>query len=496
MSIVIGGIWHETNTFSPLVTDRDCFARYQLVEQNDIRDLFAGTNSEIGGMLDCAADLGATLLPSIFAGALPSGTVTRDMLDTFVTRICSVVSSDSNVSGVLLALHGAMVADGVEQADAYVLRQVRRALGWGRPLVATLDSHANVSRALVAEADLLVGYDTLPHVDMAERGAEALRLLWRMLHSGIRPRAAFYKLPLLSTPDRQATTESPMREVMTRCHALESVPGTWTASALLGFPYADVPHLGMATLAYADDATIANQAANALASEMWSRREKFAPDLTPPAVALRRSLMPRTGPVMLIEPADNVGGGAPGDGTVLLHALLQANASNAVVVVWDPIAALAAAEVGLGAQFGHLVGGNTLALHGPPVWVEGRVEFCDAVRYQRDRDYYRGQTIDLGLVARISAEGVNVILTSERLMPFDTMHLRVVGLNPPELGTIVMKCASNWSVAFGDIAADAIYVDTPGVCSPNLAHLPYERFNRPSFPMQPNIEWVPARAKR
>ena len=262
MSVVIGGIWHETNTFSPLATDWECFERFQLIEGEAILDVFAGTNSEIGGMLEGARELGVRLVPSIFGGALPSGTVRRSVLDWLVDRICAEVRQTSDVDGVLLVLHGAMVAEGLDEADAYALRQVRGALGTGRPLVATFDSHANLSEAAVRSADLLVGFDTLPHVDMAERGAEALHLLHRMLREGRGPRAAFRKLPLLSAPQRQATTESPMREVMERCHELERDTGTWTVSAVLGFPYADVPHLGMAALAYADDQSNADRAAD------------------------------------------------------------------------------------------------------------------------------------------------------------------------------------------------------------------------------------------
>ena len=489
MTIVVGGIWHETNTFSPLVTDRECFDRYQLIEGAAIRDTFAGTNSELGGMLDAAAELGVPLVPSIFGGALPSGIVTREMLALLVNRICTVVRETPDVTGVLLALHGAMVAEGVAQADAYVLSQVRRVLGPRRPLVCTLDSHANLTASAVAAADVLVGYDTLPHVDMAERGAEAVRLLVRLLDGEPPPHAAFRKLPLLSTPERQATTENPMQAVMAHCHRLERAPGIWTASVMLGFPYADVPHLGMATLAYADDPAQAEATADALAHDLWRQRHQFTPDLSPPGAAVQRARMTRGGPVMLIESADNVGGGAPGDGTILLNALLEAQPGSASIVIWDPVAAAAAAETGIGRRFRRQVGGNTLSLHGPPVWLDGRVEFCDALRYQRDRDYFRGQTIDLGLVARITVGDVHVILTSERLMPFDTLHLRRVGLSPPALDIIVMKSASNWSVAFGDIAAEAIYVDTPGVCSANLAHLPYEHFKGRCFPLDPDSVW-------
>ena len=485
MAVLIGGIWHETNTFSPLETDLDCFRRFQLVEGDAIPQVFAGTNSELGGMLEAATTLGIEVVPTIYGGALPSGQVQRAALDHLVERICAGLTGGRPIEAVVLALHGAMVAEGLEQADAYVLARVRQALGPERPLVATFDSHANLTETFVRPADVLIGYDTLPHVDMAERGAEAMRTVERLLRETRRPCVAFRKLPLLSTPQCQATTEAPMRAVMALCHRLELDPRTWTASAVLGFPYADVAHLGMATLAYADDQLRADEIADALAQQIWDHRDEFSPELASPLEAIQQAQTSPDRPVMLIEPADNVGGGAPGDGTLILHALLAQARRPAAVVIWDPRAVAIAQEIGVGGRFRHTVGGNTLDLHGPPVALDGEVAFCDGVVYRRDRDYFRGQRIDLGLVARIAVGQVQVILTSERLMPFDTLHLRKVGLVPEQLALIVMKCASNCSVAFGHIAARAIYVDTPGVCTSNLEHLSYTRLERHCHPLQP-----------
>ncbi len=485
MAIVIGGIWHETNTFSPIPTDLDAFRRFQLVEGEAMREVFATTNSEIGGMLRAAAELGLDVVPTVQGGAIPSGQVTREALDYLVDRICSAIRTAPDVDGVVLGLHGAMVAEGLEEADAHVLAAAREALGPERPLVATFDSHANLSEAFIRGADILVGYDTLPHIDMGERGEEAMRLMHRLLSGSRRPHVAFRKLPLLSTPDRQSTLESPMRGVMALCHELEAEPGAWTASAVLGFPYADVPHLGMASLAYADDADRAARMADALADEIWARREAFRPTLASPAEAVARAMAAESGPVVLVEPSDNVGGGASGDGTVLLAALLEAAAPSAAIAIWDPAAVAAARAIGLGGRFHRTVGGNTVALQGPPVVLDGAIAFLDRVVYRRDRDYFRGQEIDLGDVARIEVGGVHVILTTERLMPFDTMHLRVVGLEPERLGIIAMKCGSMWRLPFGDIATEGIYVDTPGVCTSNLAHMPYTRLDQPCFPLDP-----------
>jgi microcystin degradation protein MlrC len=488
--ILVGGVWHETNSFCPLPTDLAAFRRFLYAEGDALIATFRDTNTEIGGMIERAAALEFELVPTVFAGALPAGLVAREALDHIVARLCAGANA-GKIDGALLALHGAMVAEGAEEADAHVAARVRATLGPDVPVVATFDLHANLSRALVDAVDLLIGYDTLPHVDMGDRGREAAVLLDRLLRGGARPCKAFRKLPLMLTPQTQATTDGPMRELMAECHAVERTPEIWTCSIVQGFPYCDVPQLGAAVLAYADTQAAADAAADRLALGYWRRREDLLPTLVPLAEAARLAATSNRGPLILAEPADSVGGGAPGDGTHLLRALLAARAGAGFVAIWDASAAAQAARAGVGGRFAAPVGGRTLPLHGAPVQLDGTVQFAGPVRYKRDKAYMTGQPVDLGLCARIDAGGLHVLLTSERLMPFDTMHLRAVGLDPARERFVSTKCGSNWASAFGDIAASHIYVDTPGITTSNLERLPYARAPRPIYPLDRATKWPP-----
>jgi microcystin degradation protein MlrC len=475
--VLFGGIWHETNSFCPLRTDLDAFRRFALVEGDALLTAYQDTNTEIGGFVDEARRQDLELVPTLFAGAVPSGLVDRAALN-HLTEATVARARQPAVDGVLFAIHGAMVADGVDEADAYVLQRLRDAIGIDTPLVVTFDLHGNISRALVEAADVLVGYDTLPHVDMAERGREATRILRRLLDGAPRPRKAFRKLPMLTVPQMQGTESEPMRGIIAELHRLEQQGSVLTASVAPGFPYTDVPHLGMAVLAYGDGA---NAVADNLATLIWSRREQFRPYLLSPAVAVSRAMAEPCGPVFLTEPADNVGGGAPGDGTTLLTAMAAANAEGAVVI-WDPAAA-AAASAGIGGRFRGEIGGRTLPLHGPPFALDGRVTFAGPVAYRRDAAYMTGQRVDLGLVATVTMGGIKVVLTTERAMPFDTLHLRCAGILPEQERIISLKCGSNWRVAFGDMAAAQYYVDTPGICTSNIERLPLTRLHGSYFPL-------------
>lgn len=488
--VLVGGIWHETNTFSPIATDLEAFRRFQYLEGPALFETLAGTNHEIGGIVAAAARHDIELVPSIHAGAVPSGLVTRDALETILGRLCADAHDRGPFDGVVLALHGAMVAEGIEEADGYFAARVREAVGTRVPIVATFDSHANMTRSLVDAVDVLVGYDTLPHVDMGARGEEAVALLWRLMTTGKRPAKAWRRVPLLSVPQMQATTAGPMKQVSDLREELERPPAIWTCSAIMGFAYCDVPQLGMGALAYGE-ARSARDACDRLARRIWELREAFMPTLSSCEEAVHAACTANTRPRMLVEPADNVGGGAPGDGTTILAALLRERPDSGVAVIWDPEAARGAASVGVGRRFRGAVGGRTIALHGPPVEISGIVRFAAPVRYRRDKLYFNGQIVDMGLAAVVDLDGFKIVLTSERIMPFDTAHLREVGIDPARERLITMKCGSNWSSGFGDVAAGHAYIDTPGITSSNVERMPYRRFDRKAYPLDRTLEWRP-----
>ena len=69
-------------------------------------------------------------------------------------------------------------------ASCHIARNV---LGPDRPIVMSLDLHANITRRMVELADAIVGYHTYPHVDMFEVGQKAARLMLRILNGECDP---------------------------------------------------------------------------------------------------------------------------------------------------------------------------------------------------------------------------------------------------------------------------------------------------------------------
>jgi microcystin degradation protein MlrC len=487
--VFITGIWHETNTFAQGRTGLEAFHAYQYLEGDALFAAFADTNTEVGGAMSAAAELDLNLIPGLFAGAVPSGLITASAYETLVGRSLDLLAAAGQIDGVLVHLHGACVVEGAPEADAAFLATIRRQLPVDTPVVATFDLHANLSDALIEGADALVGYDTYPHNDMGERGAEAARILHRMLWSSRRPAKILRKLPFAPPPQVQGTAAAPAAAIMAKMHDMETWGEIWSASIAWGFPYADVAHLGVGVLVQGDDIAHATRIADDLALTIWRQRGDFDAGLISVEAAVRSAIAAPQGPIILVDVADNAGGGAPGDGTTILAELLDQSARDAVIVLCDGQAVKAAKALGVGAMFSGNVGGKSDDLHGPPVPLVGEIIFQQPVRYQRRGDYMTGQQIDLGEVAVIQADGVTVMLTEAKAMPFDADHLAAAGIAAEAQKIIVVKSAIAWQAHFRAFAKGEIYVDTPGVCASNLKRFTYTQLTRAVYPIDNDGVW-------
>ena len=488
MRVAVGGFYHETNTFSAATTGTDQFRAYQFAAGDEIAERFAGTNSEIGGMVDRLHQDGHTLVPLVFAAAVPSGPIEPAALDEIIADICTRLEDGGPLDAVLLSLHGAAATTEEPDADGAVVAAVRDTVGGDVRVGVSLDYHANVSTRLLAAADFVSVYRTYPHTDMAARGAEVAT--WTTAPE-LPPACAVRKLPLVTVPLVQGTDDAPMREIMTLADRELDQPGTASNSLAMGFAYADGSHLGATVLVWGDDVTECEASADRIAAALWDARPQFQPDLVTlddlPAEIARGADGP--GPLVIVDPADNIGGGSAGDGTAILEVLLATGAAGTIQLT-DPQAVRIAAEAGLGGRFAAPVGARTDALHGHPIRLTGRVERVGEARFRHTGSYMTGFVTSMGPSATVRADDLRVVLTSRRTMPFDPGVLTSVGLDPAAEPLIVVKAAIAWRAAFGEIAGRVVVVDTPGICPANLSQLSYTLLERPVWPIDPSTQFT------
>jgi microcystin degradation protein MlrC len=467
----IAGIWHETNTWSARLATRRSFEEFELLSGEAVRARHAGTGTVIGGFLDGCAGR-HEVVPLFSAGAWPAGPAPREVAEELLGRLREELAAAGRLDGLLLNLHGAMVAEGHPDMERDVVHQVRSALG-DVPVVAVLDLHGNPSLELAAGCDAVIAYDTYPHVDMWERGREAALLLGDVL-AGRRLRTHLAKLPLLTSPLAQGTERSPMRELLELAAGLGGHPGVARVSLLPGFPYSDVPRAGFSVLVVADHGAgdDAEAVLDELAAAVEARAEAFEVRRPPAAEAVRRAAAAPRRPVVLADVADNVGGGSAGDGTALLAELLGQGVDGAVMAIADPQVARMAARLGAGAAISVEVGGKTDRLHGEPVPVSGVVERVGDGRYRAGGTWMTGREFCMGTTAVIRCRGLRLVVMERATPPFHREQLTSVGIDPAACSVIVAKGAIAWRSAFGDIAREVIEVDTPGACPMDPRALP------------------------
>jgi microcystin degradation protein MlrC len=476
---------HETNTFSNIPTDRAQFEARHLHYGGEIVELFRGTGTCLGGMIEAAERRGAQLVPSVAAAASPAGRVTADIHEHVKARMLADLQAAGPVDGVLLDLHGAMVPEGMDDGEGDVIAAVRAAVGPDVPIAVTLDLHGNLSEAMARGADLLHGYKTYPHVDMAERGVEATERLLDLIGRGLSPTAAFRKPPLLPPIGAQRTAVGPMRRLYDRADEMEKDPKVISISIFAGFPYADIPDAGLGIYVVTDgDRPLAEALADELAALAWQHRHEFVHRGLPVPEAVRTALAAEGRPIVLADMADNTGGGAAGDGTEILRELVRVGARSTVVAcLWDPAAVQECIRAGVGQRLTLDVGGKVDDRHGAPLRVTGVVRTLSDGRFVHKGPMARGLPGRLGATAVLDVNDVKVILISYRWQTLDPEMLRFVGLDPLDHKLIVVKSTIHYRAAFEPIAKEIIEVDAPGLSSSNLARFAFERIRRPIFPL-------------
>jgi microcystin degradation protein MlrC len=484
---------HETNTFSNVPTDRAQFEARDLSYGGEIVERFRGTGTCLGGMIGAAERLGVTLVPSVAAAASPAGHVTRDIYEHVKQRMLTDLEAAGRLDGVLLDLHGAMVPEGVDDGEGDVIASVRQVVGPGVPIAVTLDFHGNLGRDMVDKADLLHGYKTYPHVDMAERGAEAAERLIQVARGRLKPTAAWRKPPLLPPLGCQGTARGPMRRLYDLADEMEKDPKVISVSVFAGFPHADIPDAGLGIYVVTDDdPALAERLAGRLARVAWEHRHEFLHAALPVKEAVARALAADGGPIVLADMADNTGGGAAGDGTEILRELLRVGArSTTVACIWDAAAVRACAEAGVGARVTLDVGGKVDDRHGAPVRITGTVRTLSDGRFVHRGPMMNGLPGRLGPTAVLDAGDVKVILITHRWQTLDPEMIRFVGIDPLREKMLVVKSTIHYRAAFEPIAKEIIEVDAPGLSSSNLARFPYRRIRRPIFPLDPDTVYEP-----
>lgn len=485
---------HESNTFANTVTERRHFEEAYLHFGADLVPVWRDAHHEIGGFIEGCATHGLEMVPVAAAWATPSGPVTRAAYESIMNDLLAAVESAGPLDGVLLALHGAMVCEDIDDADGETLERLRALVGPAVPIVMSLDMHGNISPRMASIPDAIVAYRTYPHVDQRARGVDCARHMAEILLGKITPKMFHVKLPLLIHIVQQFTGNGPMAALYGELARIEALPGIASASLLPGYIYADSPFMGVSVIVVAkENPDLAARTAQDFAKFVFARRDALNAGLPPVEEAVQEACATE-GTVCLMDSGDNIGGGGPGDSTILFAALRAAGARAICAVLFDPAAAAACAAAGEGARVSLDVGAKTDHEHGEPVPVSGVVRRIHPGKFIEPEPRHGGtREYDQGLTAVIATgDGHTVVVNSLRVMPTSLEQLISLGIEPAKLSAVIVKGVTAPRAAYDPIAVKTICVDTPGVTRAGPEAFIYHKRPIPLYPLDSAADtWSP-----
>ncbi len=488
-------ISHETATFSKRFTTLNDFQNGTLLYGEDIARKTVSKNIEPAGFLEAAERFGWDLIHTIAASATPSGPVQRDAWAVLSGKVLDNAQNHrAQIDGVLLSLHGAMAIEDDFDAEGLLLAQLRDILGLDKPIVVTLDLHANVTDRMVANCDALFAYRTYPHVDQISTVLRAATTLDRTLRHEIRPKTIVARRSMVKGLDHGRTTvENPMTELLAQAETLEQQDDNLiTISLCAGFRLTDVEQAGPSVTITSDGEGLTYAAmAEHFMDYAWEQRHFDSNSYlsVDACIACLEEILAipgatNAGPIVIADYSDNPGSGAYGDSTFLLKGLLDAKVNKAAFgTIFDPAAAAQLAAAGIGAETSLFIGGKTDPKFGPPIFVSGRVKQITTGQYTAQGPYARGKEQNLGTTVVFHVAGVDVLISSKCIQITELETFSHANIAPGACDIIVVKSKQHFRAAFEPIASQVLIVDSGAMATEDITRLPYKNLRRPIYPL-------------
>lgn len=484
MRIFSATIATETNTFSPLPTSLRAFQEQVFFRPGEHPD---------DAPRMCTAPLfvarkrakrdGFTLIEGSCFAASPAGTVNRRDYEFMRDEVLEQIRAAMPLDAVVLGLHGAMVAHGYDDVEGDILERTREIVGDKCVIGVELDPHCHLTLRRLRNANLIVLYKEFPHTDVVDRAEELLTLVLRTVRGEIKPVMSVYDCRQIGSYPTQFPL---MRAFVDKLYALEGKDGILSVSVAHCFPYADVPELSGRILVIADgDKAKADALATKLGEEFVSMRGKTMPEFFTVEEGVRVAMEAPEGPIVIAEPSDNAGGGAPSDNTTILRELIARGAQSAAVgPIWDPVAVALCFDAGEGARFPLRFGGKIGPASGIPI--DAIVEVTKlATNCWQD---FGPSRVPLGDCAAVKVNGVEAVLITKRTQAFGLDLFRNVGIEPTQRKILVCKSTNHFAAAFGPIAKRVIYVDSHAPLSRDYRKIPFTKVQRPIWPLDEHTE--------
>ena len=489
--VLVAEFLHETNTFNVRKTGLSAFEASLFLVGDDTIAPLEGTNTGIAGCLDCAREYGWDMTHTVTAHAGPSGPVTTEAFDRVADLILDA-ARENQFDGFLLPLHGAMVPEFCEDGEGELLQRLRRVIGPDLPVAITLDLHANVTRKMCELAQIIVSYKTYPHIDMREAARHAGSILQRTMAGEISPRTLRAHRPMLVEANGGRTDVGPMIDRLEKARVYESEPDVFAVSINAGFEGSDIAEIGPTVLVTCEGDSAPHQAfAEGIADDIWNRRAEVINTYytVAQAAGIAADFVCHGAPLIIADYADNPGGGAYGDSTDLLGALLTRGVSNSC---FGPLVDVEAArhlhEHREGEAITIDIGGKTdPRFGGGPLTVTGEIVYLGDGVCIGDGPMKNGQRMNFGPTCVLRVDGIDVLVVTEPVQMYDQQQFRAFGIDPGAKAVVGLKSMQHFRAAFEPMAEKVIVCDSGALCTQDVTKLPYRNVLRPLYPLDPDM---------
>jgi microcystin degradation protein MlrC len=484
LKLVLAMMMHETNTFSPVPTPLSSFR--PLSGEAAIAE-FKDTNTQLGGFLDVAQGAGAEIVLPVAGGAHPSGYVEKAAYEDMAEAIVGAVRGGCDAA--FLALHGAMVAEHVDDGEGELLRRIR-AVAPRLPIAVGLDFHSHMTAAMVDNATVIAGYCTYPHVDMGATGQRAGRTMLRALRGEIEPVMVWGSRPMMTSTLVHTPARQPMKDVMDMAMAAEASGAVLNASVFGGFPHADIPHVSCSAVIVCDRRADAGRAlCDRLLDLAWARREAFLYTGAPLATQIAQARALGDGPIVLVDHGDNTASGGTQDVmSVIAEAMRQGLGDVVAGPICDPAGVRRLVEAGTAASVTLPLGGRIdmpqINLPGKPLTVTGKVTRITDGQFTVTGPMATGTRVRMGRTAVLDTGPMQIVVSEGRSEPFDLGVFTHCGIDPRRKKYVLIKSRQHFRAGFEPIARHIVLCDGDGVTSSDLRLFAYRNRPRPLFPFE------------
>jgi microcystin degradation protein MlrC len=485
--IVIGMMMHETNTFSPVPTTLESF---RPLSGTAAIEEFKGTNTQLGGFLEVAHGMGAEIVVPFAGGAHPSGYVERRAYDDMCDAIVGGVRGGCDA--VFLALHGAMVAEHVDDGEGELLRRIR-AVAPRVPIAVGLDFHTQLTATMVDNATVITGYCTYPHIDMGETARRAGHTLVRALDGQVQPVMVWGYRPMLTSTLAHTPSRQPMKDIMDMAMEAERTGAVLNASVFGGFPQSDIPHLSCSSIVVCDGETRRGQAlVDRMLDMAWERRAAFLYQGAPLASQIAHAKTLGEGPIVLVDHGDNTASGGTQDVMSVVAEVMKQGLDDVVAgPICDPAAVARIVSAGTAASVSLDVGGRIdmpqLNLQGQPLPISGKVTRITDGEFTVTGPMATGTRIRMGRTAVLDTGAMQLVVSERRAEPFDLGVFTHAGIDPRRKRYVLIKSRQHFRAGFEPIARHIVLCDGDGVTSSDLNLFDYRKRRRPLYPFEKDI---------